>query len=519
MRKLRIGILELLSDSVWQNWGTRYYGLRFKRHYASIMPQAVAVWCRQLGHDVTYATYYGQQDPQSLLPDQLDVVFISTYTQASAAGYALAKLYRGRGTLTVIGGPHARSFPTDCLRFFDLVVHDCDKPLIDDILRGSFDRRTLVSSGRPFTEVPSVEERLPHIIKSSLTSGRRPFASNVPLLSSVGCPYTCDFCVDWNNPYASLSRDRLKADLDFISENYPGVYVSYHDPNFAVQFDQTLDVIDTLPANGRNPYIMESSLSILKGPRLNRLKETNCFYTAPGVESWTDYSNKSGAGVGSVGWKKLQTVVAHFREIHEYVPNIQANFIFGSDVDQGDEPVELTEEFIRQVPYVWPTVNIPTPFGRTPMYDSYLAEGRILTSMPFSFYYMPYLVMTLRNYHPVEYYEKLIRIYSSANSFSLLGSRIASTPDYSLRTLYLLRTFAFQATLSKLKRAWVRLKEDAESRKFHEGRTRRLPDFYRRLYAKRLGRYAELISVAEMTPELEPLADRRPAALAQAVHA
>ena len=51
---------------------------------------------------------------------------------ASALAYALAKLYRREGTLTVIGGPHARSFPADRLRFFDWVVLECDKTLIGE---------------------------------------------------------------------------------------------------------------------------------------------------------------------------------------------------------------------------------------------------------------------------------------------------------------------------------------------------------------------------------------------------
>ena len=74
------------------------------------------------------------------------------------------------------------------------------------------------------------------------------------------------------------------------------MYVSYHDPNFGVQFDRTMDVISSLPENERNPYVMETSLSILQGPRLRRLRETNCIYVAPGVESWADYSNKAGVG-------------------------------------------------------------------------------------------------------------------------------------------------------------------------------------------------------------------------------
>jgi hypothetical protein len=35
--------------------------------------------------------------------------------------------------LTVIGGPHAPSFPSNCVRFFDIAVKDCDRTLIADI--------------------------------------------------------------------------------------------------------------------------------------------------------------------------------------------------------------------------------------------------------------------------------------------------------------------------------------------------------------------------------------------------
>ncbi len=524
VKKLRIGVIELISDSVWQNWGTRFYGARFKRHYASIMPQVVAVWCQQLGHDVTYATYFGQQDPEKLLPEPLDVLFVSTYTHASATACALARLHGRRGARTVIGGPHARSFPKDCLRFFDLVVHDCDKTLIEDLLRGSYDSGQVLSSGRMLTEIPAVEERLPHILKSSLTEGRPPFAANIGVLSSVGCPYTCNFCVDWDKSYTPITGDRLREDLRFIARRFPGVYVSYHDPNFGVQFDRTMDVISSLPEGDRNPYVMESSLSILKGPRLRRLKETNCFYTAPGIESWTDYSNKTGVGRNG-GREKLEGVIARLGEIHEFVPNIQANFIFGADMDEGEGPVEMTKEFIRRVPYVWPTINIPTPYGRTPLYDDYMAKGRILTSMPFAFYYMPFLPMTLKNYSPSTYYEKLIEIYSTANSYRLLGARLGSTPDYSLRALYVLRTLAFQGILGKLRRTLRRLRDDEEFRDFHEGRTSKLPTFYRQLYARRLGRYRDLISETDMIPEMEAPAEMpsrpvpKPALAAQAAPA
>ena len=219
MTRMKVGVLEILSASARPDWGQ---GRNFRRHYASIMPQAVSVWCRQLGHDVTYATYYGQRHPHTLLPEQLDVVFLSTFTHASPTVYALAKLFRRAGTLTVIGGAHARSFPTDCLRFFDLVVRHCDKALVADILRGAFAPGTIVSSARPPTELPSVEERLPEIARASLDGFTRPVAANVPVLSSLGCPYACDFCSDWNNPYVTVPRGAVDGGPAVRRASLPG---------------------------------------------------------------------------------------------------------------------------------------------------------------------------------------------------------------------------------------------------------------------------------------------------------
>ncbi|HYN20767.1 MAG TPA: radical SAM protein [Thermoanaerobaculia bacterium] len=500
---MRVGVLEMLTDAVSYGWIARHYDSRFRRHYASITPQAVAVWCQQLGHEVHYATYYGQRPPDSLLPDGLDVVFLATYTQASALAYALARLYRRRGALTVLGGPHATSFPTDSLRFFDLVVHDCDKELIAAILRGDFEPGSVVSSGHILEDVPSVEERLPLITKASFVRGRPARMSNVPMLTSLGCPYRCDFCVDWKNDYVMMPQERLLADLRYVTEHLPGVLIGFHDPNFGVKFDEVLDLMEQIPRERRNPYVMESSLSILRGPRLQRLRETNCIYVAPGVESWTDYSNKAGVG-RSVGKEKLDSVIEHFEELHRYVPGLQANFLFGTDGDEGEDPVAMTQEFIRRLPFVWPTFNIPIPFGGTPMYDRYLAEDRILEQVPFAFYYMPYMVIRPRHYDPLTYYAMLIRLYHTAVSSKLLLRRVRSARTRGLQILHALRTMGMRAELGRLRAIHDRMARDPEILSFMRRGSRRLPAFYRERLKSRLGVYGELLSEADVRPELEP---------------
>ena len=85
-----VGILELIKAEFAPSWGSRAYGFPVSKQYAGIMTQSVSVWRRNLGHEVFYATYYGNGDPGKLLPQDLDVLFVSTYTQASAPGHALS---------------------------------------------------------------------------------------------------------------------------------------------------------------------------------------------------------------------------------------------------------------------------------------------------------------------------------------------------------------------------------------------------------------------------------------------
>lgn len=501
---MRVGIIELISDTVSGSWTARLHNEFFKKQLVSITPQAVAVWCRQLGHRVFYRTFYGQEDPKALLPNDLDVVFIATHTPSSALAYALAKLFRKEGTLTVIGGPHAMCFPQDCLRFFDVVVGHCDKALIDDILRGHIDPPCRVSSGRLLREIPTVEERMPEIVASSFYRGRPKFTTVVSLLSSLGCPYRCNFCVDWKNQYTPLAGDRLAADLNYLSLNWPGVLVGFQDPNFGVRFDETMDIIETTPEGRRNRYIMESSLSNLKKSRLQRLRRTNCVYLATGIESWSDYSNKAGAG-SSMGRNKLEQVIRHIRLIQQFVSGVQVNFLLGTDADEGNEPVELTKEFIRRLPSVWPAVNIPTPMGGTPFYDASLAQDRISRSLPFAFYYSPYIAATPTRYNLVEYYDHLIDIYGVICSSSMMARRLITRTSPVIRLIHTLRRIPVRHELAEYRQIRELLVGDPQFRAFHQGRSKRLPEFYHSRFEQRLGRYAELLARRERIPRHEQI--------------
>jgi hypothetical protein len=240
----------------------------------------------------------------------------------------------------------------------------------------------------------------------------------------------------------------------------------------------------------------------LKEDRLARLARTNCVYVAPGIESWVDYSNKAGAG-GKRGREKLTSVVAQVKRLARHVPGIQVNFIFGGESDEGDEPSDLTREFIRTVPEVWPTINIPAPFGGTPLYDELYRAGRIVSALPFSFYYTPNLAIVPKHYDPVTYYRQLIGIYETVASPTMFWQRISADGSPVIRALHGARTVANRRRIWEFRRLHKLLQGDAQFRSFHEGRSDKLPEYYHRQYEHRLGRYAELMPRSLRRPVLE----------------
>lgn len=498
---MKIGVLDLLCEDAQTSLARMPHDYVVVRQYAGIMPQAVSVWCRKLGHQVCYATYYGQKDPLKLLPNDLDVVFFACFSRGSGLAYALAKVLKMQrpGILTVLGGPHAKQFPSDALRFFDVVVKECDETLVREILR-DFPRKAVVTTQRRLRDLPGIEERLPEIRIAVFRRSRPTPFSFIPILSSTGCPYGCDFCVDWNNPYTQLPLEQVEQDLLFAARHLPGVRINFYDPNFGVKFDEVMAVIERIPHPGKRWFLTEGSLNSLTEDRLQRLKKAGCLCVIPGIESWSAYSKKAGIRGSASAGEKLNAVVDRFNLIHQYIPIIQANLLFGLDTDEGDAPVLLNKEFISRTPYVAHSLNIPAPFGGTPLFERYLKGGRILETLPFTFYCKPYLATTLKNYTPIAFYEKLMEIFTHMTSFGILAGAVRTSENKTFKAYHPIRNLSLRLMLRTMGRILSLLKTDRGFRAFHEGESEILPEYYHQRYEALLGPYKGLISREERCP-------------------
>ena len=472
---MRIGIIDLLGKEPPRNG----YSRLMRANNTSIMPQVVGVWCEEEGHRAHIAYYSGTELLAGGLPEpeELDLLFINAFSQCALLAYAFSAWYRHRGVPTVLGGPHARSYPEDSRKYFDYVVGFCDRALIRDLLRDPSPQRPLgayLSAAKQPDELPGLRQRW-KFLQPSMDRAR--VLKLVPFLGSLGCPYKCSFCIDSTVAYQPLPYEGLKDDLRFFQslKMRQGVAV-WHDPNFGIRFDDYLDAIEEVVPPGSVTFVAETSLSLLKEDNLKRLKKNGFKAIAPGIESWFDIGDKSRMR-STRGMEKVQAVAEQANLVNEYVPYTQCNLIFGLDADEGAEPFELTRRFVDLAPGVYPHYALLSAFGRNAVLNlEYQKAGRVL---PVPFHFLD-LVQCMnvkpKNYTWPEFYDHVIATFDYAFSARALVKRLAKN-----RRSYICWEQFFRGISSERNnrnayhRKMRRWMDEPRFRAFFEGETTELP--------------------------------------------
>jgi len=458
-------------------------------NFAAIMPQVAAVWCEEQGHDVTLVCYTGFEDLVSELPDKVDLVFIGAFTEAAQLAYALSSLFRSRGAITAIGGPHARCYPQDAAKYFDYVLGFTDKQTITDLLTDCSQHRPVgvrLNAGQQPSALPGVRERWKFI---EPTLNKAPLIKMVPMIGSLGCPYTCSFCIDSVIPYQPLDTAVIKEDLRFLVKKFKRPLVGWHDTNFGVRFNEIMDAIEEAVPPDSIDFIAESSLSLLSEPHLKRLKQNGFRALLPGIESWYDLGDKSKTGK-TKGIEKVRQVADHVNMILRHVPYVQTNFVLGLDVDEGAEPFELTKKFVDLAPGAFPGYSLLSAFGQAaPLNLEYQKANRVL---PFPFQFLnnnQAMNVKPKNYSWPEFYGHVIDLVKYTYSWPAILKRFKSNKSTIPRWMNVVRAVSSEG-FGRIKyhgEVRRRLDTDKPFRRYFEQETTELPQFYLDLARKDLG--------------------------------
>ena len=187
---------------------------------------------------------------------------------------------------------------------------------------------------------------------------------------------------------------------------------------------------------------------------------------------------------------KVLEVSEHVNMILRYVPYLQANFVLGLDVDEGDEPFELTKRFIDLSPGAFPGYSLLSAFGQAaPLNLQYQEAGRVI-AFPFHFLNNNGAMnVEPKNYSWPGFYDHVIDLTQYSFSRRSIFRRARATRTFIPKWLNVVRAVSSEGygRIHYYSEILRRLDADPQFRPFFERQTTKIPQFYVDLVKKDLG--------------------------------
>jgi radical SAM superfamily enzyme YgiQ (UPF0313 family) len=300
--------------------------------------------------------------------EKWDLVGITCMTATAPRAYQLADDLRARGTRVVLGGVHPSVLPEEAKAHCDAVVVGEAEPvwgrLLNDVQAGR-----LEPYYRSGTEWSLDDYPLPN-----RTAGRAGSVLGVvPVVTSRGCPYACEFCCVRNvfgRKVRHVSVERVVEDIRrsgsstvmFLDDNIVGdqVYAS-----------RLFDAIRELHVHWGG----QASISFVRNEKLlAQAAASGCRGLFVGLESVSEHKIKR----MSKSMRTLEDTATAIHRIQDSGILLHASMVFGFD-DDDPSIFDETVEFLQRVRIPSATFNVLTPYPGTEIYDQLKAENRLLT--------------------------------------------------------------------------------------------------------------------------------------------
>ncbi|NQV02525.1 MAG: B12-binding domain-containing radical SAM protein [Bacteroidia bacterium] len=300
--------------------------------------------------------------------EDCDLVGISCMTANAPRAYEVAAEFRKNGKAVVLGGVHPTILPDEALQHADSVVigeaEGVWESMLEDFSAGKLNKRY----HNPAPDLSRyVNKDFTKIIKKRLFS-------IVPIMTSRGCPYNCDFCCVtdlFGKTIRHIPIENVVKDIQnsgsrnfmFLDDNIIG------HPKYAKELFRAL-----IPLKIK--WVGQASISFLKETELLQLAaDSGCKVLFIGLESVNEVQMKT----LKKSMKDNEELKQTMKKIKKMGILIHASMIFGFDSDT-KKVFRETVKFLIKAKISTVSFNILTPYPGTKTYDDLKRAGRLLTN-------------------------------------------------------------------------------------------------------------------------------------------
>lgn len=296
------------------------------------------------------------------------VVGITVHLTFADRAFELARWYRRRGAIVILGGLHVLSCPDECAPHADaLAIGDgvqCWPEILRDVEQGKLQAVYRGSYRRPYRDDPPPRRDL---------LPRDSFLTTTSLIATRGCHNRCGFCYlsteGLHMPY--LVRDVEQIVAEFAADDQPyAVFVDNNlgsRPDYLRRLCQALRPIEKI-------WSAAVSIDVTDDPSLVReMALAGCTGVFVGFESLTN-ENIEAAGKQS---PRTEDYARRVGLLHDHGIQVNGSFVLGFDHDRPDV-FARTAEWIEANRLECATFHIMTPYPGTPLFKQIESEGRLL---------------------------------------------------------------------------------------------------------------------------------------------
>lgn len=298
-----------------------------------------------------------------------DFILLSCLTPTITRGLEIAAMYKRLNPegKVIIGGPHVTFITDEAERYADHLVTGEGEGVIVDLLKYGSGQKII--QGFPVADM----DMLPEIDWSILDGGRLK-GSFMPVMTSRGCPFNCNFCSVaemFGRKYRTMSPDRVISEIKRSTKKD----IFFYDDNLTADRRRMHAILDRLLAMKNKPRAWTGQVrsDVAKDPDLvEKMARTGCERVYIGFESINTDTLKT--------LKKSQTpedIINAISILHSNQIKVHGMFMYGSSADD-PAVVRETMAFVKKSRIDSVQYMVLTPLPGTEFFRQMESEERLI---------------------------------------------------------------------------------------------------------------------------------------------
>jgi radical SAM superfamily enzyme YgiQ (UPF0313 family) len=309
------------------------------------------------------------------VPDQFDLIAISTYSAQIFEAYELAERYREKNIPTVIGGPHVTAVPEEAAKYCDAVVIGEGELYWYTVLEDAENKCLKKYYGKMEDEFDLNNAPMPAFELLDISKYNR-----ITVQTSRGCPHHCEFCASsllLTKKYKQKPLEKVIAEIEKIRSVWKNPFIEFADDNSIINRAYWKELLLYLK-DKHIRWFTETDISVAQDEELLTLmREAGCAQVLIGLESPSETSLEGLEMKNNWKHKRVSQYKEAIRIIQSHGITVNGCFIFGLD-GQTVDIFDQVFDFVKETELYEVQITLLTPFPGTPLYERLHKENRLL---------------------------------------------------------------------------------------------------------------------------------------------